>query len=238
MSDNLASLGKHLSQDFHIIVPDLINHGKSPHRADMGYPSMADDVIQLLDSLRIHQFHVIGHSMGGKVAMQIAGVRGERVSSLAVVDISPVRYPNRHSHILEGMQATAKQGFSQRRDADEALSRYIDEAALRQFFLKNMSKTDDGNWRWAIGVDELINAYPDIADSPTFDMPYSGPSLFIKGELSDYILESHREAISQRLPNASLKIIQGAGHWVHSEKPAMFNAVIDRWLNSQSLDTK
>ncbi|CAA0119540.1 Esterase YbfF [BD1-7 clade bacterium] len=238
MGDNLASLGKHLSQDFHIIVPDLINHGKSPHRANMGYPSMADDVIQLLDILCIPQFHLVGHSMGGKVAMQIAGVRGERVSSLAVVDISPVQYPNRHSRILEGMQATAKRSFSKRRDADEALSRYIDEVALRQFFLKNMSKTDDGSWRWAIGIDELINAYSDIADSPTYDRPYNGPSLFIKGELSDYILESHRDAISRRFPNISLKIIQGAGHWVHSEKPAMFNTVIDRWLNSQSLHTK
>ena len=230
MSDNLLVLGKLLAEEFQVLLPDLINHGNSPHRTLMDYPSMANDVFQLMDSMNIASASIIGHSMGGKVAMQMATDAPARVERLIVVDIAPVDYPPRHNGIFASMNSVARAKIASRKEADAMLANNIPELFIRQFLLKNLSKDDEGNWYWRMGLEEILDAYPAISAAPVFRHAYAGAVLFIKGERSDYLLKDHEPAIKTWFPNAQLRIVEGAGHWVHSDKPQVYHSLVKRFL--------
>lgn len=229
MSDNLLGLAKALQAGFRIIIPDLINHGHSPHRASMTYPEMAGDVIALLDSLNIQRFAVFGHSMGGKVAMQLASDFPLRVTQLVVADIAPVSYPPHHQAILQAMLVVDDARIRQRSEADTLLAQAGIVPNLRQFFMKNMKRHGE-YWVWRFGLHEIAAAYADIAAAPVLKAGFAGAVLFIKGELSDYIQPQHQAVIQQYFPQAQFKIIQGAGHWLHAEKPNAFNRLVEKFL--------
>lgn len=230
MSDNLLTFGKVLAEEFRVLLPDLINHGRSPHRKKMGYPDMAEDVYSLMDNLDISSANIIGHSMGGKVAMQMATLSPSRVLKLIVVDIAPVAYAPRHNGIFYAMKLVAAAGINSRKEADAILCENVPEDYVRQFLLKNLARQDSGLWQWRIGLAEILEAYPDIIAAPDFRDTYNGNVLIIKGETSDYILPEHAESIEKWFPNAELKVVAGAGHWLHSEKPQVFQALVRRFL--------
>lgn len=233
MSDNLLNLAQNLAKDYHVIIPDLINHGKSPHRDEMTYPLMARDVMAVLDHLKIEHFSIMGHSMGGKVAMQIAHDYSDRVNQLIVADIAPVDYPSRHKKIIAAMFAVKNQQITQRREADHILAMYIPEAPLRQFFMKNMHKTAEGCWTWRFGIDEIAAAYPHLCAAPVLRHPVIQNCLFIKGGGSDYITEEHLPIIRRYFSNPSFKIIDKAGHWLHAEKPQIFNRLVINFFSAK-----
>lgn len=230
MSDNLLGLARELAPDFYVVVLDLINHGHSPHRELMDYPSMAADVFRLMDELGIWQACVLGHSMGGKVAMQMAGDHPGRVEKLVVADIAPVDYPPRHLDILRAMQAIASIPINARKEADAILQKNIAEPQLRQFFLKNMYRNDNGLWQWRFGLQEIGAAYAAICAAPAMSAVFHGDTLFIKGELSDYLLPEYEQLVRYWFPQARLKVVQGAGHWLHAEKPAIFHRLVRQFL--------
>lgn len=230
MSDNLLGLAKELAASFHVLIPDLINHGRSPHRAGMNYPAMAEDVVYLLDKLNIGQASVIGHSMGGKVAMQMASLYPGRVHKLVIADIAPVMYHARHFEILNAMQKIANTAITTRKEADAILAEDIDDLALRQFFLKNMYRNEEGMWQWRFGLQEISHAYKELSAAPDLQQVFNAGVLFIKGETSDYILPEHEAVVRQWFPQAKLKIIHGAGHWLHAEKPVVFNRIVKQFL--------
>jgi esterase len=230
MSDNLLGLAKELALSFHVIIPDLINHGRSPHRAKMDYPGMAEDVINLMDSLDIEKASIIGHSMGGKVAMQLACTYPDRVEKLVIVDISPVAYPARHLEILDALQKIANTSITARKDADALLAEKIPDLSLRQFFLKNMVRNDEGFWQWRFGLRQIKDSYKELSVAPDMQKVFNKEALFIKGELSDYILPEHEAIVRKWFPAVKLKVIQGAGHWLHAEKPIVFNRTVKQFL--------
>lgn len=223
--DNLGVIARALQSHFQIINLDVRNHGRSAHADSMSYPEMAADVIETLDQLAIGQVAVLGHSMGGKIAMQMALSWPERVSKLMLADISPVPNHPRHQHILQGLTAVAEAALQQRSQADQILSQYIAELGVRQFLLKSLYKAEH-SWQWRFNLAALKAHYTQILQAPAANGCYPGPTLFIKGGDSDYIQASHQTEILRLFPAASAKIIQGTGHWLHAEKPTVFSKLV------------
>ncbi|MDI9246510.1 alpha/beta fold hydrolase [Marinobacter sp. CHS3-4] len=237
--DNLGVIARGLQDKWQIHALDLRNHGKSPHTDTMTYPEMADDVLAYMDAQGLETASVLGHSMGGKVAMQLALQAPERITSIIVADISPVTYQPRHDHVLEGLKAVDLAALGSRTDADRALSEYVEEAGVRQFLLKNLAPVPAGEqdasgarYRWRLNIPVIDQSYSDLSSAPEGEGPYEGPVLFIKGSDSAYIQTKHRDTIKSLFPNADLRIIEGTGHWLHAEKPDTFIALCRRFLSA------
>jgi len=233
--DNLGRLAKFLSESHQVISIDLPNHGGSFHQEVFNYQSMANDVLQLLDHLSIEQCAVVGHSMGGKVAMEFALQHPQRISSLVVADIAPVCYTNRHSDVFAALNAVDLENITSRQQALATVVEHGIDQGIAMFLLKNLAKDDNG-FTWRCNLSALQSGYPQIIGGMSPTLSFSGPVLFIKGELSDYITGEHKLKIGQHFPNATLKVIQGTGHWLHAEKPASFNKIVNDFLIKNKVD--
>ena len=230
--DNLGGIRRRLEHAFELHSLDLRNHGRSPHTESMGYPEMAADVLAYMDSAGLEQASVLGHSMGGKVAMEMALEQPPRVERLIVADIAPVAYEAHHDRIREALQRFDPAGVRSRREADNELAHWIDTSGVRQFLLTNLVPRDGGGFSWRMNVDGILACYEQIVGAQPAQGRYEGPTLFIRGEQSDYIQESHREVVERLFPNAQLRVIPQAGHWLHAEKPDLFARVCERFLTS------
>uniref|UniRef100_A0A486XHH5 Esterase ybfF n=1 Tax=Rheinheimera sp. BAL341 TaxID=1708203 RepID=A0A486XHH5_9GAMM len=229
--ENLGVIERSLSSQYHVINLDVRNHGRSEHSNEMSYALMADDLADTLDALQLHKVAILGHSMGGKLAMAFALTYPQRVSKLILADIAPVSYPPRHNVIIAGLQAVDLANLSSRAEADKQLSAFISEMGVRQFLLKSLVKDND-TFYWRFNLKALQDNYPALIGAPMVSGQYDGPVLFIKGGDSDYILPEHKAAIMQQFPKAQAKIIQGTGHWLHAEKPAAFTKLVEDFLLS------
>lgn len=230
--DNLKSLGRDLSADHQVILIDVRNHGDSFHSDSMSYADMADDVAATLDALAIPAVHIVGHSMGGKLAMEFALSYPERVLSLIGADIAPVAYDPRHRHILDALTSVPIDRITSRQEADKHLAQYIDEVGVRQFLLKNLRRGDSGFY-WRMNLAALNQCYPVITGSIS-DGHYDGPVLLIKGGNSNYLTAEHTAAVTARFSQVDVKIIEGAGHWLHAEKPHIFNRLARQFIENHS----
>ncbi len=229
---NLGLLGRTLSSSNMIISPDLRNHGKSPQCQEMNYPCMADDIIELMDDLNIIQATLIGHSMGGKVAMQVALNHAHRVSRVIIVDISPIDYESsEHSKTIEGLNALVKTNLLSRKKADEILSFYVSDGTTRGFLLKNLFQKKDRSYGLQLFMESINSNYQSKLNLAPVGKPYMGPSLFIKGEKSPYVKNKHLGNILGLFPKAQYKTIKEAGHWLHTEKPKEFNQIVLEFLS-------
>ncbi len=234
--ENLAGVSQRLQDHFQIHGLDQRNHGRSPHTDTMDYPAMADDVIGYMDEQGLAQACLLGHSMGGKVAMQVALRAPERVERLVVADIAPVAYQPRHDAILEGLSQLDLTRITSRQQADEALAAYVPTAAIRSFLLKNLQRipeperSGDAVFRWRLNLPVIQQCYNRLAAAPEATQPYPGPVLFLKGEDSAYIQAKHRDEVARLFPNARLKVITGTDHWLHAEKPDTFAALCRQFL--------
>lgn len=235
--DNLGGIARRLQDQWQIHALDQRNHGGSPHTEEMNYPLMAEDVLAYMDAQGLEKASVIGHSMGGKTAMQLALTAPERVDRIVVADIAPVSYHPRHDIVLEGLAAVDLNSIRSRQDADEMLADFVGEPGVRQFLLKNLVRVADaerenypGPYRWRLNLPVIEKCYPELARAPEGQSPFQGPVLFIKGADSAYIQEKHRDDIRRLFPSADLRIINGTGHWLHAEKPDSFAALCRRFL--------
>ncbi|XQW86252.1 alpha/beta fold hydrolase [Thalassotalea piscium] len=228
--ENLNMVARGLKDNYRVTSVDVRNHGGSFHKNAMAYAELAQDIIELLDHLNITQCAVLGHSMGGKIAMEIALSFPERVTQLIVADISPVPYPGHHQQILAGLKSIDLNAITSRKEADAQLTPYVKEAGVRQFLLRNLTSVS-GKWQFKCNLDNIINCYPQIIMGYEGNHQFNGPTLFIKGSESDYILPKYRERIIELFPNSQAKIIQGTGHWLHSEKSNVFNKIVLDFLN-------
>ncbi|WP_316674002.1 alpha/beta fold hydrolase [uncultured Tolumonas sp.] len=231
--DNLGLLKQALQLQRPVITVDLRNHGLSEWHAEMNYQVMCDDILNLLSELALPKAHLLGHSMGGKVAMAVALQAPDRVASLCVADIAPVTYTeSRHTNVFKALNAVANAQVTSRKEAEQLMSDYLAEPSVRQFLLKSFSNEQPTHWQFNLHI--LQQHYADIMGWPFATQHYSGPVLFIKGGASDYLQTEHQPAIRQHFPNASAKIIPGCGHWLHAEKPLLFNGIVERFLQQPS----
>jgi len=228
---NLAGVAKALSDNFCVYQLDLRNHGASPHDDNMSYPDMANDIIKFMDDHDIQRAHILGHSMGGKVAMQVALNHPERLLKLIVVDIAPVTYAQHHNPALDGLLALSQTKLESRKQADEILSQYVSEQPVRSFLLKNLYREESGLYNLRLNLPAILKHYQSVSET-LIGKPFSGPTLFLKGSESAYIQQKHKETILDLFPNAKIKIISGVGHWLHSEKPETFNRLVVQFLSN------
>ena len=229
---NLGMLIKQLKTDYQVIAVDVRNHGLSMRHDSMHYDDMANDIIQLMDHLTIEQAHIVGHSMGGKIAMRTALNFPTRVTSLAVADIAPVNYPPRHNNVFAGLKNIPLADIRSRSEAQAKLAEHVEEAGVQQFLLKGLYKNSQGQFDFYYALDTIIAQYDAISDWPEVNKQYDKPVLFIKGMNSDYITNAHKSAIAKYFPQAKAKLVQGTGHWLHAEKPMIFNKIIVDFLFS------
>jgi esterase len=235
MSDNLMPIAREFAHSYTVYVPDMPNHGRTEHSKNMDYSSMARDVVLLMDEQGIKQAHILGHSMGGKVAMTIARDYPQRVKSLIVADIAPVSYPPFHEKILKGLFTVLLNQPSNRRQADQVLEEFVDDEGIRRFLLKSLVAGLEGEpMSWRFNLEGISNDYHKLREGVPFEVPFAGPALFIKGELSDYITREHEDAIRSYFPDFQFKMIQNAGHWLHAEKPAAFVKLVENFLSDQT----
>ena len=220
---NWGSIARHLADRYHILVPDLRNHGQSPHHPMHSYAAMVDDLLALLDRYGVSQVGLIGHSMGGKAAMQLALHHPQRVGALAVVDIAPVSYAHDFQTVLDAFDAVELVGLNSRAEADTQMADKVPEPGVRAFLLQNLVKSPDG-WAWRLNLAALaaaqaeIVAFPAQADDARFD----GPVIMIHGERSDYMLPAYRPQVERYFPAAQFCRVPDAGHWVYAEQPKGF----------------
>jgi esterase len=229
---NWSSLSKRLAAHYTVLAVDQRNHGGSPHSDDMSYAHMADDLRELLQREGIETAHVLGHSMGGKTAMQFALAFPDLVHKLVVVDIAPRAYAPHHDEIFAAMRALDLAAATSRAELDTDLARTLLDPAVRQFLLTNIARDDNGSFRWKINLNGIERAYPSIVGSLEATARFDGPALFIRGERSDYVAPDDQPAIKEIFPHAEFATIPGAGHWVHAEAPTEFLRVLQEFLES------
>lgn len=230
--DNWQTFGKHFATHYSVYLLDQRNHGRSPHTPDMNYPAMAEDLKQFMEANWIYRSHIIGHSMGGKAAMQFALEYPDMVDKLVVVDIAPKAYAPAHQAIYDALLSVDLDRISERSEADAMLKPRVPDLDIRQFLLKNLSRKPGQGYRWKMNLEALHRHYGEILGTVNSDHPYEGPTLFIRGERSDYITDTDRTAIEALFPNASIETVRDAGHWVHVEQPGAMQRLISDFLES------
>lgn len=224
-SDNWQTHAKKLAEYYRVILVDLRNHGRSGWSDDFSYEIMADDVHELAVDLGLEEFILVGHSMGGKVAMYFAQKYEDMLEKLVVVDIGVKRYPMHHEHILKAINSVQLENVTSRKQADKELSQYIDSYGIRQFLLKNLYWKDKTTLAWRMNVEVLEREMDEILAAVP-EKEVMTPTLFIRGELSNYILEEDYSELERYFPDCEIVTIKGAGHWVHAEAPDEFQEVL------------
>lgn len=232
-ADNWTTVAKELAEDHVVYCLDQRNHGRSPHADPMSYEDMAADVCEFMDDRELDSVVLLGHSMGGKTAMQVAADCPCRVDRLIVVDIAPRAYPIRHRKAIEAMQAVNPADFATRGEVDRVLSEHVPMPAIRRFLLKNVVARPDGGLAWTVNVHAIADAYEAIMDEVPAQWGFDGPTLFVRGEHSDYLSDADIPVLKRRFPQAEFATIPGAGHWVHAEAPDAFLDVVRRFAASE-----
>lgn len=229
MSDNWKTLGGQFSDvGYQVHLIDQRNHGRSPHGDQMSYLEMAKDLKQYIEDHSLEKAIVLGHSMGGKTAMFAAVYFPQLIEKLIVVDIAPKYYRPHHRDILSGLQAVDQTDLESRGHADEVLSEFVKEQAVRMFLLKNLYWKEKGKLALRLNLDVLVQAGETIGEELPDNKSYSGPSLFIRGGNSNYIKLEDEGLISRQFSDSKIITIKDAGHWVHAEKrDEFYKAVLD-----------
>ncbi|MFW8589529.1 alpha/beta fold hydrolase [Glaciecola sp. 2405UD65-10] len=230
--DNLSMIRRHFEQDYRVISLDLPDHGQSPWSSAFSFEDYAQQVILTLSSLGIEKANIVGHSLGGKVAMYVTYLKPELVQKLVVVDIAPVSYEPRHNNVLDGLTSVDLSKIDSRKAAQASLEEFVEDAGTQAFLLKSLYQ-DAAQWKWRFNVDLIVREYLSMAHWPLEDVEiFSGDVLFIKGIKSNYITEKHQSRILKQFPNAKAKMVD-AGHWLHAEKPSIVNKLITEHLQDQ-----
>ncbi|HEV2452920.1 MAG TPA: alpha/beta fold hydrolase [Verrucomicrobiae bacterium] len=239
--DNWLGVASRLAEKFSVLLLDQRNHGLSPHSAEMNYSVMAGDVAEFFDRQKLERAHVLGHSMGGKTAMQFALSFPARVEKLVVVDITPRASPLDHEKIFRALLSLEPGRFQSRRQIEEVLAPDIPSLVIRRFLLKNLKSTSSQassapspHFQWKIPLEFLHQNYPKICEAIPRQSPFPGPALFLRGQKSHYVPEDSLPKIQELFPRAKMETIAGAGHWVHADAPEEFVQRVFGFLSSEA----
>ena len=228
--ENWRTLARRFAERYHVHTVDLPGHGASPHLRPLTYPAMAEAVRTYLDDAGLTRAHLLGHSMGGKVAMELALTHPARVDRLVIVDIAPRPYPPGYADVLAAMRGLDLGAVRSRSAAGRMLAPAIPDAAIRQFLLKNLVLDGNDAYRWQIDLDGIQDQYRALSASPESLDLYAGPTCFIRGARSSYIRDADLETIRAYFPEAELVTIPDAGHWVHADAPDAFAEAVVAFL--------
>ncbi|MEM9759657.1 MAG: alpha/beta fold hydrolase [Pseudomonadota bacterium] len=229
MGSNLGGISRALSDVFEVHQLDLPNHGRSSWTDDMEFATLAAAIHAYIADACDGMAAVLGHSLGGKVAMQLAMDHPEAVSQLVLADIAPVSYPPSHSSAFAAIEELAAEPPASRREAAERMRGHLQEEAVVQFLLLSLQRTGDGRYRWRFNARGLRDNYAKLLKAPR-DGTYPGPTLLVYGALSSYVDEEGDKAARRRFPAVEFVTIADTGHWLHAEKPAEFNASVRYFL--------
>lgn len=228
--DNWLGVAPKLARHFQVFLLDLRNHGASPHSPEMNYPALAADVAEFFDAQKLDAANLLGHSLGGKVAMQFEFTFPARVEKLIVVDIAPRAYPHEHDVIFAALLALDLKQFHSRGEVEEALAPAIPDLALRRFLLKNLKSVSGSTYEWRIPLNAIFENYPKLCRALAAQGLFTKPALFIRGGQSTYINDIDAALIHQIFPAAKIETIPEARHWVHADAPDEFVRIVSEFL--------
>jgi esterase len=229
-SDNWQTLAKRFSSHRQVIVPDLRNHGRSPHEDVINYPVMANDIRDLITSVGLSSTDLIGHSMGGKTAMQFALSWPEMTGKLVVADIAPREYAVSHDRYIDNLLKLDLKSFNRREEADQALSEDIKSIPIRQFLLKNLTRDKNGKFTWQIDLMSIQNNLAALSAGIQSVSVFKKPALFIAGGKSDYIKPADLSLIKKLFPDSRFVSFENSGHWIHADDPERFYTEVIHFL--------
>jgi esterase len=228
--DNWHTASARMISRFKVISVDLRNHGHSPHHPAMSYPAMAEDIYEFCDQQHIASAHLLGHSMGGKVAMQFATSYPQRIEKLIVVDIAPKEYPASHEAILAALRDLKLRSFRSFGEIDAALAPQIPTPSIRRFLMKNLARRPDASFRWRIDIDAILKNYHELTKPILPTRAFSKPACFIRGGRSDYVADEDLPLIKIMFPYAEIVTVPDAGHWVHTDATEDFLKIVTSFL--------
>ena len=231
ISDNWVTIGRRLAEKFEVFILDQRNHGQSPHNDTFNYFALAEDLFEFIEDHQLTNPILIGHSMGGKVAMNFALEHPHRVDKLIVVDMSVRHYPPRQQHmnVLNAMMSIDFDEISTREEVEKIITPIVKSRKISQFILKNLYRIGKTRLAWRLNVDAIYNNIENVFEG--IDSPYTSdiPALFIKGGASDYILNEDYDKILKKFPNAKFTTINNASHWVHADAPDELCAIFSKF---------
>ena len=231
MSDNWKTLGnKFAENNYQVHLIDQRNHGRSFHDDEFNYEVLVEDLKQYFDHHQLNSVILLGHSMGGKTAMLFATLYPKMVSKLIVADISPRFYPIHHDQILEGLSSLDFDALKSRTEADKVLSHYVSDFGTRQFLLKNLYWVEKGKLGLRMNLEVLKNNVEEVGEALPISNTFSGDTLFLRGDKSEYIALNDAALIKMQFPNSTIETIAKAGHWLHAENPDDFYDSVMRFL--------
>ena len=219
MSDNWLTLGRRWAEEHRVHLLDQRNHGQSPDSDEWTYLAMAGDVGHYIEEELGEAVHLVGHSMGGKTAMCLATERPDLLKSLTVIDIGPKAYPVHHRGIVDALKAVPVEVLSRRSEVNEALAKGIPQSSVRQFLMKSLHRCSSGGFEWRFNLDVIDRELENVGWELPEEAEYPGPTLFIRGGKSGYILDDDLPAIHRQFPLMEFESVAVAGHWVHAERP-------------------
>lgn len=228
--DNWQTIAKKLAANYSVYIIDQRNHGRSPHDDTFDYAAMAEDLQAFMESQWIYEAHIIGHSMGGKTAMQFALTYPDLVNQLVVVDIAPKAYEGGHQAIFEALFSLDVSTIANRKEADAALLDKIPDLGVRQFLLKNLTNDKKGGYKWKMNLPVIYKNYEQILGALESQETFDNPTLFIRGGQSDYIQKEDLSRIKTFFPAAELATVAEAGHWVHAAAPTALLTIVNAFL--------
>lgn len=229
-ADNWRAMGKRLAAHWRVYAVDLRNHGASPHGEEMSYAAMAEDLGEFMAGENIEHSHLLGHSMGGKVALRFSADQPRAVAKLVIIDIAPHAYPPKERPLLAALKALDLNRCASYGEAEQALAAAIPDRAVRQFLVKNLTRGADGSLRWRIGLDEITAGYDRLIQSIELSQRIATPTCFIRAGKSRFIADADIPAIERQFTNLRIVNIAGASHWVHSDAPEEFYRAVTGFL--------
>ena len=228
--DNWHSIAGRLAAHFQVFTVDQRNHGRSPHSPHMNYQLMAEDLREFMQAQHLATVRLLGHSMGGKTAMQFALAHPEKVVKLVATDIAPRAYLPLHQAIFDALLALDLSAFQTRGQVNKALARAIPNASLRLFLLKSIGSLPDAGLFWKTNIRGIFENSDNLRTGLTATTAFGGPTLFIRGETSEFIQDNDTPYILRLFPAATIRTIPGAGHWVHIDAPEPFLRAVLEFL--------
>ncbi|MGH2569093.1 MAG: alpha/beta fold hydrolase [Bacteroidota bacterium] len=228
-SDNWHTVATAFGKYFRVFTLDARNHGRSPHSDEMSYAAMAEDVREFLNQQNLPSVHVLGHSMGGKAAMQFALTSPELVDKLVVVDIAPRAYGRQHDYIFDAATALDLKAVTSRKEVNDTLSLRIHSEATRQFVMKNLARDDAGGFLWKTNLDAILRHYDEINGALDASGHFGKPTLFLKSIEAGYITADDEPLIQSMFPRSTI-ISLNVGHWIHAEAPEEFTHIVQNFL--------